>query len=167
MCALAACSHECRPTPGGPACGCPPPLHLQRDGLSCGPAAACAAWGVCSQTCRAHKARHRCACHAGYRLAADGFTCKSTARAAPLLVFSNRHELRAVELPALTSRALLSALKNTIALDWRGGASPADPVTLYWTDVVDDKIYRGTLTQAGECSLFLPIKIALKYSDSA
>lgn len=67
----------------------------------------------------------------------------------PLLVFSNRHEVRGVQLPSLASRALVASLKNTIALDWR--RDPADPahVHLYWTDVVDDSIYRGTLAGTG------------------
>lgn len=65
-------------------------------------------------------------------------------------MFSNRHEVRGVELPALTARPLISSLKNTIALDWR-----RDPATgalqLYWTDVVDDNIYRGSIVGNGEC----------------
>lgn len=61
-----------------------------------------------------------------------------------MLVFSNRHELRAVELGSLASRALVSALKNTIALDWRL-AGPERRVQLFWTDVVDDTIYQGTI----------------------
>lgn len=66
----------------------------------------------------------------------------------PLLVFSNRHEVRGVELPALTARALISSLKNTIALDWR--RDPASgAVQLYWTDVVDDNIYRGLVVGNG------------------
>lgn len=64
-------------------------------------------------------------------------------------MFSNRHELRGVELPSLSSRALVSSLKNTVALDWCGSRGV---VQLYWTDVLDDNIYRGTLTGDGACS---------------
>ncbi|XP_068625234.1 prolow-density lipoprotein receptor-related protein 1 [Battus philenor] len=144
MCEVAACSHGCRPAPGGPVCTCPAPLQLQPDGVRCALRHACADWGVCSQTCQPQKNRYKCTCYEGYRLADDGFTCKSTERTTPLLVFSNRHEVRGVELPSLASRALVASLKNTIALDWR--RDPADNSTqLYWTDVVDDNIYRGTL----------------------
>lgn len=66
----------------------------------------------------------------------------------PLLIFSNRHEVRAVELPALTARALISSLKNTIALDWRREPT-SGAVQLYWTDVVDDNIYRGVIVGNG------------------
>ncbi|OWR53521.1 putative very low-density lipoprotein receptor [Danaus plexippus plexippus] len=142
MCLVAACSHSCHPTPRGPACSCPPPLVLKEDGYTCAQAHPCTAWGVCSQTCRPHKDRYKCTCYKGYRLADDGFTCKSTEAGRALLVFSTRHEVRGVELPALRARPLLSALRNTIALDWRRGP---DGLQLYWTDVVDDAVYRGTL----------------------
>ncbi|XP_045484331.1 low-density lipoprotein receptor-related protein 1B [Pieris rapae] len=138
------CSHSCQPTPSGPACTCPPHLHLQRDRRTCAPNHLCEEWGVCSQTCQPQKNRYRCTCYEGYRLADDGFTCKSTESTSAMLVFSNRHELRAVELGSLASRALVSALKNTIALDWRL-AGPERRVQLFWTDVVDDTIYRGTI----------------------
>lgn len=72
----------------------------------------------------------------------------------PLLVFSNRHEVRGVELPSLTVRALISSLKNTISLDWRQepsapGAPGAGAVRLFWTDVVDDIIYSGLIVGNG------------------
>ncbi|KAH9629926.1 hypothetical protein HF086_017441 [Spodoptera exigua] len=144
MCALAACSHSCHAAPGGPQCGCPAGLALAADGATCEPRAPCAHWGVCAQGCVPTKAAHKCTCDAGYRLADDGFSCKSTDGSTPLLVFSNRHEVRGVELPALTARPLISSLKNTIALDWR--RDPASgALQLYWTDVVDDNIYRGTI----------------------
>ncbi|XP_041974246.1 low-density lipoprotein receptor-related protein 1 [Aricia agestis] len=142
MCLVAACSHVCAPTPRGPACACPPTMRLRPDGFSCAPADVCGEWGICSQTCQPYKNRHKCTCYEGYRLADDGFTCKSTESTAPLLVFSNRHEIRGMELPSLRSRALVSSLKNTIALDWRRDNGV---LQLYWTDVVDDAIYRGTL----------------------
>ncbi|CAH0717532.1 unnamed protein product, partial [Brenthis ino] len=145
MCEVAACSHLCRATPRGPACACPAPLRLQRDGYSCAPAHACTDWGVCSQTCQPHKNRYKCTCYEGYKLAADGFTCKSTAPERPLLVFSNRHELRGVQLPALAARALVAALRNTLALAWRRDPAPPHAVQMFWTDVLDDAIYRGTL----------------------
>ncbi|XP_048001348.1 prolow-density lipoprotein receptor-related protein 1 [Leguminivora glycinivorella] len=142
MCIAAACTHECHPTPSGAVCACPASLHLQRDGATCSERHICHDWGVCSQSCQPQKNRHKCTCYEGYKLADDGFTCKSIEKATPLLVFSNRHEVRAVELPSLTSRALISSLKNTVALDWK---RTGDQVTLYWTDVVDDHIYSGTV----------------------
>lgn len=68
----------------------------------------------------------------------------------PLLVFSNRHEVRGVELPALSVRVLLADLKNTIALDWRRERGGGGRVRLYWTDVVDDNIYSGLIVGNGQ-----------------
>lgn len=39
---------------------------------------------------------------------------------------------------------LVPGLRNTIALDFHLSES-----TLYWTDVVEDKIYRGKLSENG------------------
>ncbi|CAG9131327.1 unnamed protein product [Plutella xylostella] len=162
MCDLAPCSHTCHPSPSGPVCGCPVPLALQADGATCSKHEPCKEWGICSQKCEPYKNRHKCSCYEDYKLADDGFTCKSTLPDVPLLVFSNRHELRGVPLGGGNaggggaggggnspgagggSRALVSALKNTVAVDW-----DTDPVSgnisLYWTDVLDDHIYRGQL----------------------
>lgn len=59
------------------------------------------------------------------------------------VVFSNRHELRRVDVATSNALSLISGLRNTIALDfyYKDGV----PV-LFWTDVMEDKIYRGTMT---------------------
>lgn len=72
----------------------------------------------------------------------------------PLLVFSTRHEIRGLELPGLGVRTLISSLKNTIALDWYRDPTNGT-VSLYWTDVVDDTIYRGVVLGNGERLHFL------------
>lgn len=67
-----------------------------------------------------------------------------------MVIFSNRHELRGVDLKNLNVKALISSLKNTIALDFYYKDNTS---MIFWTDVIDDKIYRGTLI--GGCKLFL------------
>jgi len=64
----------------------------------------------------------------------------------PYLVFSNRHELRGINLRTLQFHPLISNLRNSIALDffYENGS-----YQIFWTDVVDDRIYRGNLV--GEC----------------
>ena len=71
------------------------------------------------------KAKHKCECLPGYEMLKDGFTCKSTDTASPYIIFSNRHEVR----------ALISSLKNTIALDFYHSRQ-ADNDIVFWTDVV-------------------------------
>lgn len=63
------------------------------------------------------------------------------------VIFSNRHELRQVDMATTNTRTLITGLRNTIALDfyYKGG----EPV-LFWTDVMEDKIYRGTVSGNGE-----------------
>lgn len=59
------------------------------------------------------------------------------------VVYSNRHELRRVDVAASNAISLKSGLRNTIALDFY--YSNGEPV-LFWTDVMEDKIYRGTMS---------------------
>jgi low-density lipoprotein receptor-related protein 1 (alpha-2-macroglobulin receptor) len=62
--------------------------------------------------------------------------------AVPYVIFSNRHEVRGVDLQTFQMKALVSTLKNTIALDF---FHTDEGDTIFWTDVIDDKIYQGTL----------------------
>lgn len=58
------------------------------------------------------------------------------------MIFSNRHELRGIDLQSMQAKALISSLKNTIALDFY---HTPEANMVFWTDVIDDKIYRGTM----------------------
>lgn len=62
----------------------------------------------------------------------------------PFIIFSNRHEIRRIDLHKGEFSVLVPGLRNTIALDFHLNQS-----TLYWTDVVEDKIYRGKLSENG------------------
>lgn len=112
------CSHTCHNAPEGVVCSCPPELHLQPDQIRCLSTHPCEAWGVCSQKCIAIGSRYKCECLPEYSLADDGFTCKSIINATAYVIFSNRHELRGIDMHRFTVKALISNLKNTIALDF-------------------------------------------------
>lgn len=62
----------------------------------------------------------------------------------PFIIFSNRHEIRRIDLYKGEFSVLVPGLRNTIALDFHLNQS-----ALYWTDVVEDKIYRGKLSENG------------------
>lgn len=62
----------------------------------------------------------------------------------PFIIFSNRHEIRRIDLQKGDYSVLVPGLRNTIALDFHLSQS-----ALYWTDVVEDKIYRGKLLDNG------------------
>ena len=60
------------------------------------------------------------------------------------IIFSIRHEIRRIDLHKRDYSLLVPGLRNTIALDFHFNRS-----LLYWTDVVEDKIYRGRLSDTG------------------
>lgn len=60
------------------------------------------------------------------------------------IIFSIRHEIRKIDLQRRDYSLLVPGLRNTIALDFHFNQS-----LLYWTDVVEDKIYRGKLSESG------------------
>lgn len=60
------------------------------------------------------------------------------------IIFSIRHEIRRIDLHKRDYSLLVPGLRNTIALDFHFNHS-----LLYWTDVVEDKIYRGKLSDTG------------------
>lgn len=113
-----ACSHDCHNAPEGLICSCPPHLHLQADRAHCLETHPCEAWGVCSQICIPRGSRYKCMCIDGYVMQEDGFTCKSVDSGRPYVIFSNRHELRGVDLHTFSIKSFISNLKNTIALDF-------------------------------------------------
>jgi len=68
------------------------------------------------------------------------------------VIFSNRHEIRRLDLKGRNYVSLVSGLRNTIALDFFYNKSVTckdgcrgDGSLIFWTDVVDDKIYKGTM----------------------
>ncbi|KAB0803781.1 hypothetical protein PPYR_00751 [Photinus pyralis] len=156
------CSHTCHNAPEGLVCSCPPPLHLQQDQMRCLEAHPCEDWGTCSQICTPIRTRHKCSCLPGYTLTNDGFTCKSDDPGIPLVIFSNRHELRGVNLNNYNAKALISSLKNTIALDFYH-SEDADMV--FWTDVIDDKIYSGTVVGGSLSNIEVVVQTGLSTAE--
>lgn len=75
---------------------------------------------------------------------ADPTTCFPPDPFKPFIIFSNRHEIRRIDLHKGDYSVLVPGLRNTIALDFHLSQS-----ALYWTDVVEDKIYRGKLLDNG------------------
>ncbi|XP_049539126.1 low-density lipoprotein receptor-related protein 1B [Anopheles darlingi] len=136
------CSHTCHNAPEGVVCSCPPHLFLQPNGRDCSHAHACEAWGTCSQNCLVKARHYRCDCVEGYSLMYDKFSCRSNARDSPYVIFSNRQEILGVDLNTHAVKSFYTSLRNTIALDF---LYRNDSIQIFWSDVLDDKIYRGTL----------------------
>uniref|UniRef100_A0A672QCJ8 Low density lipoprotein receptor-related protein 1Bb n=1 Tax=Sinocyclocheilus grahami TaxID=75366 RepID=A0A672QCJ8_SINGR len=140
------CSHQCSVIPSkGVVCSCPIGLHLGSDNRTCETVDYCSAHLKCSQICEQHKTTVKCSCYPGWRLDPDGENCHSTDPFEAFVIFSIRHEIRRIDLHKRDYSLLVPGLRNTIALDFHFNHS-----LLYWTDVVEDKIYRGKLSETGE-----------------
>uniref|UniRef100_UPI00358E1ABB prolow-density lipoprotein receptor-related protein 1 isoform X2 n=1 Tax=Myxine glutinosa TaxID=7769 RepID=UPI00358E1ABB len=142
------CSHNCTIAPGeGVVCSCPIGLQLSKDNKTCEVVDYCARHLRCSQRCEQYKLTVKCACYEGWKLMPDGENCHSLDPFPPSIVFSNRHEIRRIDLQSGEYSVMVPGLRNTIALDFHLNKS-----MLYWTDVVEDKIYRGKLITNGGLS---------------
>nr|XP_032823068.1 low-density lipoprotein receptor-related protein 1-like isoform X2 [Petromyzon marinus] len=139
------CSHNCTVTPvDGLVCSCPKGMQLGEDRKTCNFTDYCARHLRCSQRCEQEKGAVKCGCYDGWRLMLDGKSCRSTDPFVPFIIFSTRHEIRRIDLHSRDYSVLVPSLRNAIAIDFHFGQS-----TLYWTDVVEDKIYRGKLAFSG------------------
>ncbi|XP_037542041.1 low-density lipoprotein receptor-related protein 1B [Nematolebias whitei] len=147
MCLVArgGCSHQCTVAPGkGVVCSCPPGLHLDWSNKTCEVVDYCSRHLKCSQVCEQYKTTVKCSCYPGWILDSDGDSCHSSDPFEAFIIFSIRHEIRRIDLHRRDYSLLVPGLRNTIALDFHFNHS-----LLYWTDVVEDKIYRGKLSESG------------------
>ncbi|MEQ2218398.1 hypothetical protein XENOCAPTIV_002597, partial [Xenoophorus captivus] len=144
------CSHNCTVAPGeGVICSCPLGMELGSDNKTCQIQSFCAKHLKCSQRCEQDKFSVKCSCYDGWELEPDMENCKSTDPFKPFIIFSNRHEIRRIDLNKGEFSVLVPGLRNTIALDFHLNQS-----SLYWTDVVEDKIYRGKMSENGALTSF-------------
>uniref|UniRef100_A0A6Q2Z0Y6 EGF-like domain-containing protein n=1 Tax=Esox lucius TaxID=8010 RepID=A0A6Q2Z0Y6_ESOLU len=144
------CSHNCTVAPGeGVMCSCPLGMELATDNKTCQIQSFCAKHLKCSQRCEQDKFSVKCSCYKGWELEPDQENCKSTDPFKPFIIFSNRHEIRRIDLNKGEFSVLVPGLRNTIALDFHLAEN-----ALYWTDVVEDKIYRGKLSESGALTSF-------------
>ncbi|XP_029548487.1 low-density lipoprotein receptor-related protein 1 [Salmo trutta] len=144
------CSHNCTVAPGeGVVCSCPLGMELDSNNKTCQIQSFCAKHLKCSQRCEQDKFSVKCSCYEGWELEPDQENCKSTDPFKPFIIFSNRHEIRRIDLNKGEFSVLVPGLRNTIALDFHLAEN-----ALYWTDVVEDKIYRGKMSENGALTSF-------------
>lgn len=118
-------------------------MYLKPNGRVCSSEHACNMWGTCSQVCEQVGKHFKCKCRDGYALQYDEFTCRSNSVDAPYVIYSNREEIRGVDLRTLAVKNFFASFRNTIAIDF---LLHNETMQIFWTDVIDDKIYRGSLT---------------------
>ena len=136
----AQCSHLCYNSPDGFRCACPNGLQLDESQKNCTDQNPCNQWGTCSQFCKqTTPTKHKCFCHEDYVLLPDKFTCRSKDSSDPKIVYTDRRQLKSINSRTGAIKTLLSNLKTTVALDFY---EEDGVVTLFWTDLTDDCIYR-------------------------
>ena len=143
LCVNSGCTN-CSMSPMGPLCVCLPGLQLGPDNKTCivPNINKCSQWGICGQLCTEENKTtngYQCSCSPGFQLEKDQYTCKPV-KEPVYIIYSNRHEMRRVDLDKFNYASLVSGLRNTIALDFYYNQS-----WIFWTDVVDDKIFRGKI----------------------
>ncbi|XP_070224127.1 low-density lipoprotein receptor-related protein 8 isoform X7 [Bos mutus] len=96
--------------------------------------------GGCSHICTDLKIGFECTCPAGYQLL-DQKTCG--AGRSPSLIFTNRHEVRRIDLVKRDYSRLIPMLKNVVALDVEVATN-----RIYWCDLSYRKIYSAYMDKA-------------------
>ncbi|KAJ4936463.1 hypothetical protein JOQ06_001055 [Pogonophryne albipinna] len=144
------CSHVCMDRPIGFECQCPTGYQLL-DKKTCGDIDECENPDACSQICINYKGDFKCECHEGYEMDPVTKTCKAEGKS-PYLLFTNRHEIRRIDLVKRDYSQVVSTQKNAVALDMDVANN-----RVFWCDRFHRKIYSAFIHEASDPSQQVPL----------
>nr|XP_048309259.1 low-density lipoprotein receptor-related protein 8 isoform X9 [Myodes glareolus] len=98
---------------------------------------------ACSQICVNYKGYFKCECHPGYEMDTLTKNCKAVVGKSPSLIFTNRHEVRRIDLVKRDYSRLIPTLKNVVSLDVEVATN-----RIYWCDLSYRKIYSAPMDKA-------------------
>ncbi|XP_062849860.1 low-density lipoprotein receptor-related protein 8-like [Trichomycterus rosablanca] len=139
------CSHICMDRPIGYECQCPVGYKLL-DKRTCGDINECENPDACSQICINLKGDFKCECHPGYEMDPVSKSCKAEGKG-PYLMFTNRHEIRRIDLVKRDYTQVVPTQKNAVAIDVDVAAN-----RMFWCDRFHRKIYSAYIHEASDPS---------------
>ncbi|XP_031418645.1 low-density lipoprotein receptor-related protein 8 [Clupea harengus] len=137
------CSHVCVDRPIGFECQCPAGYKLL-DKRTCGDIDECENPDACSQICVNLKGDFKCECHPGYEMDPVSKTCKAEGKS-PYLMFTNRHEIRRIDLVKRDYTQVVPTQKNAVALDVDVASN-----RMFWCDRFHRRIYSAYIHEASD-----------------
>ncbi|XP_030630637.1 low-density lipoprotein receptor-related protein 8-like [Chanos chanos] len=139
------CSHICVDRPIGYSCQCPAGYKLL-DKRTCGDIDECENPDACSQICINYKGDYKCECHKGYEMDPVSKTCKAEGKS-PYLMFTNRHEIRRIDLVKRDYTQVVPTQKNAVAIDVDVASN-----RMFWCDRFHRRIYSAYIHEASDPS---------------